>query len=118
MVHLTVTPGAEVSIPWDPSYNGLVYALSGSGRVGPDGAPLSTGQTAVMGPGDAILLSADAVQDGRHPDGLDVLLLGGAPIGEPVAKYGPFVMNTAEEIRQAFADYEAGRLGMIPEGGF
>lgn len=117
MVHLTVTPGAEVSIPWDPSYNGLVYALSGSGRVGPDGAPLSTGQTAVMGPGDAILLSADAVQDGRHPDGLDVLLLGGAPIGEPVAKYGPFVMNTAEEIRQAFADYEAGMLGTIPEGG-
>jgi len=117
MVHATVSSGAEVAVPWDPTYNGLVYALSGSGRVGPDAAPLSTGQLAVMGPGDAIVLAADASQDGRHPDGLDVLLLGGAPIGEPVARYGPFVMNTAEEIRQAFADYEAGTLGTIPQGG-
>ena len=118
MVHATITPGAQVSLPWDPASNGLVYALSGSGRVGPDAAPLSTGQLAVMGPGNAIVLSADPVQEQRHPEGLDVLILGGQPIGEPVAKYGPFVMNSADEIRQAFADYEAGRLGMIPEGGF
>lgn len=118
MVHATVSPGAEVVLPWDPSSNGLVYALSGAGRVGPDGAPLSTGQMAVTGPGNAIVLRADDVQDDRHAQGLDVLLLGGRPIGEPVAKYGPFVMNTADEIRQAFADYEAGRLGTIPEGGF
>ena len=118
MVHATVTAGAELRLPWDASYNCLVYAVSGSGRVGPDGAPLSTGQLAVMGPGTAIVLQADPVQEARHPDGLDVLILGGQPIGEPVAKHGPFVMNSADEIRQAFADYEAGRLGTIPEGGF
>jgi len=53
------------------------------------------------------------VQEARHP-GLDVLVLGGRPIREPVAMHGPFVMNTRDELVQAFEDYEAGRLGTVP----
>ena len=66
------------------------------------------GQLAVFGAGDAITFAADPEQD------MDILLLGGQPIREPVAAYGPFVMNTRAELVQAFEDYQAGRLGPIP----
>ena len=62
--------------------------------------------------GDVVRITADAKQDGRHPN-LDVLMFGGAPIGESVVHYGPFVMNTKDEVTQAIADYQAGRLGRI-----
>lgn len=114
MAHVTVSPGAEVVVPWDPGYNALLYVLAGHGAVGPDGAPVRTGQLARYGSGDTIRFTADQVQESRHP-ALEVLLLGGRPIGEPVEQYGPFVMNTRDEIRQAMADYQAGRLGVIPE---
>ena len=113
LVHVTVSPGAEVTIPWNPSYNALAYTLSGDGTVGPDGAPVSSGQLCVLGAGDAIEMRANELQDSRHPN-LDVLLLGGRPIREPLAAHGPFVMNTRAELITAFEDFEAGRFGTIP----
>jgi len=113
MVHATVSAGARVELPWRKEFNALVYVLGGNGTVGGDGQPVSTGQLAVFGDGDAITIAADTVQESRTPQ-LDVLILGGRPIREPVYAYGPFVMNTREEVAQAFEDYQAGRLGTIP----
>ena len=82
----------------------------------PSGAerrPVRTGQLAVFGPGGSLTLAADTAQPQAEPN-LEVLLLGGQPIREPVAHYGPFVMNTRAEIVQAMEDYQAGRLGVIP----
>jgi quercetin 2,3-dioxygenase len=113
LVHATVQPGAELVLPWTSRFNALVYVLSGNGTVGPDARPIHSGQLVVHGTGDAIALRADAVQQSRHP-ALDVLILGGQPIGEPVVAHGPFVMNTRDELVQAFDDYQAGRLGTVP----
>src|SRR5215213_8620922 len=113
IVHATLQPGAELDLPWNPEFNALVYALSGSGYVGAEQRPVLSGQLAVLGAGDAIRLGADRVQDSRSP-ALDLFIMGGLPIREPVAHYGPFVMNTQHELVQAFEDYRAGRLGTIP----
>lgn len=115
LVHATVAPGAEVVLPWTAEFNALVYALSGAGTVGPGEQPIAAGQLAVLGSGDALRIRASATQESRAP-ALDVLLLGGRPIGEPVATYGPFVMNTRAELQQAIEDFQAGRLGVIPAG--
>jgi len=113
LVHATLSPGATLELPWRPDYNALAYVLAGHGTVGAEGRPARLGQLAVFGPGDALTFAADRVQESRSPN-LDVLVLGGRPIREPVAWMGPFVMNTREEVIQAFADYQAGRLGTIP----
>jgi redox-sensitive bicupin YhaK (pirin superfamily) len=113
LVHATLSPGARLSLPWRPDYNALVYVMNGQGLVGSAGRPIGTGQLVVLGGGDAITLAAAAGQESRSPT-LDVLMLGGRPIHEPVAWLGPFVMNTRDEVMQAVADYQAGRLGSIP----
>jgi quercetin 2,3-dioxygenase len=114
VVHATIAPGATLTLPWRADFNALVYALSGDGTVGTERASITGGQLAVHGGGDLLVISADARQDTRHAAGLDVYVLGGQPIREPVFAYGPFVMNTREEVIQAFEDYQAGRLGVIP----
>jgi redox-sensitive bicupin YhaK (pirin superfamily) len=111
MVHATIAPGAQLELPWRPDFNALVYVMSGDGFVGPSQSPIGTGQLAVLGRGDALRLSAARSQQARHAAGLDVVILGGAPIREPIAWAGPFVMNTRAELMQAFEDYNAGRLG-------
>jgi quercetin 2,3-dioxygenase len=117
IVHATIQPGAEIDLPWRPDYNALVYVLSGAGYVGLERRPLGIGQLAVLGAGDGIRLGADRAQDSRSP-AMDVYVMGGRPIREPVAHYGPFVMNTADELVKAFEDYRAGRLGSIPADAF
>jgi hypothetical protein len=114
MAHVTVAPGGSVRLPWRPDFNALVYVLSGAGTVGPDARPVRTGQLAVFGPGDVVSVAAAQQQESRHHAGLDVVVLGGAPIREPIAWGGPFVMNTRAEVMQAFDDFHRGRFGEIP----
>jgi redox-sensitive bicupin YhaK (pirin superfamily) len=113
MVHATIAPGATLDLPWRPDFNALVYVLSGAGSVGIDGQPVRTGQLAVFGPGDTVTINGAVQQESRTP-ALDVVILGGLPIREPIAMYGPFVMNTRQEVQDAFTDFQAGRLGSIP----
>jgi hypothetical protein len=113
MVHATLTPGAVLELPWAAGFNALVYVLSGRGSVGEGQAEVRAGQLAVLGSGDYVTLAAALRQESRAP-ALDVLVLGGQPIREPVAAYGPFVMNRQDELAQAFDDYRAGKLGTIP----
>jgi redox-sensitive bicupin YhaK (pirin superfamily) len=114
MVHATIAPGASLTLPWRPDFNALAYVLSGHGSVGPDQTAVRSGQLAVFGAGGSVTIAAANDQDDRHAAGVDVLVLGGAPIREPVAWMGPFVMNTKAEVQQAFVDFQAGRLGSIP----
>jgi redox-sensitive bicupin YhaK (pirin superfamily) len=90
-----------------------VYVLAGEGSVGAERRPVRTGQLAVFGAGDALRIEAAVGQESRSAS-LEVLVLGGRPIREPVAWYGPFVMNTRDELQDAFDDYRAGKLGTIP----
>lgn len=113
LVHATIAPGATVQLPWDPSFNALAYVLAGDGTVGAERRPVTTGQMTVFGKGDYLEVSAANTQDSRT-QALEMFILGGQPIREPVAMHGPFVMNTREELITAFEDYQAGRLGSIP----
>jgi redox-sensitive bicupin YhaK (pirin superfamily) len=111
LAHITISAGSRMVLPWNPSFNALAHGLIGSGFVGTERAPFGVGNTAVFGPGDTITFEA------ANDEPLDVMLLGGQPIGEPVEQYGPFVMNTRAELQQAFDDYQKGRLGTVPANG-
>ncbi|WP_422647526.1 pirin family protein [Actinoalloteichus caeruleus] len=113
LLHATLSPGARLVLPWRTDFNALVYALSGRGGVGEERHPLRAAQLAVFGAGDLLTIEATDHPDARTPD-LDVLVLGGQPIREPVVQYGPFVMNSKAEVIQAFEDFQAGRMGVIP----
>jgi quercetin 2,3-dioxygenase len=112
-VHATIAPGAQLSVPWSPDFSAFAYVLTGQGAAGPTERLIVDDDLVVFGPGDNVVVSAAKRMSGGW-DSLDVLLLGGLPIREPIAHYGPFVMNTREEIIQAVEDYQAGRLGIIP----
>jgi quercetin 2,3-dioxygenase len=113
LAHVTVSPGARLVLPWPRDFNALIYVLAGSGTVGEERRPVQSGQLAALGNGDVISATAGTHQESRHPN-LDLLILGGSPIREPVAHYGPFVMNTHAEIAQALADYQSGKMGAVP----
>ncbi|MGU3438377.1 pirin family protein [Actinomycetes bacterium M1A6_2h] len=111
--HITVAPGARVTLPWNPEFNAVAYVLAGSGTVGAERKPVKMGQTALYGRGDSITFAASDSQDSRS-ESFEVFVLGGKPIREPIAMAGPFVMNSKAEVMQAFDDYQAGKLGSIP----
>jgi quercetin 2,3-dioxygenase len=114
--HATLAPGARLRTRWRREFNALAYVLSGRGTVGTERRPIHEGQLAVFGDGAAVELGSDATQEQKDLAGLEVLLLGGLPIREQVSWYGPFVMNTKEEIIEAIEDYQVGRMGSIPPG--
>jgi redox-sensitive bicupin YhaK (pirin superfamily) len=94
---LRLEPAAAVEIPLPPDHNAFVYVYEGAAEVG--GQPLERSMIAVLGRGAAVRIAAD--------HGARLIIVAGKPLNEPVARYGPFVMNTADELRQAFADYQA-----------
>lgn len=102
----SLAPGADVTLPLDAAQRVLVYVFSGSARVGNAGTLVEDGQLALLGAGESVRLRGSSAA-------ARLLLLAGAPLGEPVARYGPFVMNTQEELIEAFRDYQSGRMGEI-----
>lgn len=102
--HWTLDSGATVNVPLPTDHRVGVYVFDGELIV--DGTPVRSGQLAVLGEGDSLTLSASSPAQ--------ALVLGGRPLGEPVAWGGPFVMNTREEVLEAYADFRAGRMGRIP----
>jgi redox-sensitive bicupin YhaK (pirin superfamily) len=113
IAHLTLAPGAQVDIPWRKDFNAIAYTLAGRGTVGAEGAAIRTGQTAVMVDGNVLRITADIQQDSRT-DALEMFIIGGVPLREPVFQYGPFVMSTRNEVIEAFEDFQKGRFGHIP----
>jgi len=116
MFHATLSPGAQLEFPWRRDFNALAYVLNGHGSFGAEQRPAEPGNLAVFGAGDSVIISASEIQESRSPE-MDVLVLGGLPIREPIAWAGPFVMNTQAELVAAYEDYQAGRLGQIPHRG-
>jgi hypothetical protein len=108
-LHFTIQPGGDVMQEVPAGYNALVYLISGNVRVSTENKNAREGQMVQLGDGDTVRLAV--ANDATVP--ADLLLLAGQPLNEPVARYGPFVMNTREEIEQAFRDYQSGRMGMI-----
>jgi redox-sensitive bicupin YhaK (pirin superfamily) len=106
----TLSPGASVEQPLPRGWNGLVYVFGGGALVGDGARQVMDGQLALLGDGDAVTLAVPA----NAPKPARLLLLGGQPLNEPVARYGPFVMNTDAEVRQAIDDFRSGRFGAIP----
>ena len=102
----TIDAGADVAVPLAREEQAMAYVFRGSVAVGDEGREIGDGQLAILGAGDAVRFRG-AAGGGR------LLLLAGVPIREPVARYGPFVMNTQEEIFQAVRDYQSGRMGEI-----
>lgn len=113
LVHATISPGAQMRIPWNPRFNALAYALAGNGSVGTEARPVQKGQLALFGPGDSLTVAAGSSQPQAEPN-LEVVLLGGQPIREPVFHYGPFVMNSKAEVIEAMEDFQAGKFGVVP----
>ena len=110
--HATLEPGARLEAPWNREFNALAYVLGGGGYAGDELRPVEAHDLVVYGPGDSLIV--EAAEQPVGGEGFDVVLLGGLPIREPIAHYGPFLMNTRDEIRQAIDDFQAGRMGTIP----
>ena len=107
--HWTLAPGGSAEIPLSADHNVLIYVFGGSLVLQPGGEEVRDGQVVIYNEGDSVGVACPEA----HSESAHFLLLAGRPIGEPISRYGPFVMNTFAEIRQAFLDYRLGRMGRI-----
>jgi len=92
--HATLAPGSSITVPWATAFNAFAYVLTGRGAAGAEKASIESGQLVVFGPGDHISITASD----RPTEALDLLFLGGLPIREPIAHYGPFLMNNRADL--------------------
>ena len=109
-LHFTLQPGASLEQAVPAGFRGFAYVFAGGATIGTPARPVKDGEAAVLGEGDSVALSVPA--DATGP--AELLLIAGVPLREPVARYGPFVMNSRAELIEAFEDFQAGRLGAIP----
>lgn len=123
-LHFTLQPGAKIVQPIPKEYNTFAYVINGKAIAGPaeKQKTAKTGQMVIFdNNGEEVAISAPSAVDDDSTSAttinksavLDILLIGGVPLNEPVARYGPFVMNTKEEILQAIEDYRNGQMGEI-----
>jgi redox-sensitive bicupin YhaK (pirin superfamily) len=108
-IHLTLAPGASVDVPVPDGQQPLAYVIAGSLIAGGEDAARADEASLVVFDGASGSLHLEAAASVPA----DVLVIAGTPLREPVARYGPFVMNTKEQIVQAFDDYQSGRMGTI-----
>ncbi len=108
-LHFSLKSGGEVTQETPEDYNAFVYLISGEALIGADRTPVREGQLAILGQGARVPLATPT----KASAPAELLLLGGTPLGEPIVRYGPFVMNTKAEIEQAITDYRLGRMGQI-----
>lgn len=109
-LHFTLQPGATIVQPVPLAYNAFAYVLDGTGLFGTELERGNDGQMVIFAQ-DGEEVAITNPPDAQHP--LDLLLIAGVPLNEPVVRYGPFVMNTEAEIIQAIDDYRNGRMGRI-----
>jgi redox-sensitive bicupin YhaK (pirin superfamily) len=109
MLHFTIQPGGALTQSIPAEQNGLIYVFKGAAQIGSEKREVREGQAALLESGDSVEIAVDAAARGEA----ELLLLSGKPLNEPVARYGPFVMNTRSEIMDAVLDFQAGRLGQI-----
>ena len=100
-IHLKLKPGASYSHACEDDHNVMLYVFGGSLAV--EGRSLHDGSLGLLSPGESVSMTAEE-------EGAELLILGGPELGEPIARYGPFVMNTRQEIHQAIEDYNNGTL--------
>jgi quercetin 2,3-dioxygenase len=109
-LHYRIEPGGVVTQRVPGAYNAFAYVVDGEGLFGKDSERAGDGQMVLFAQdGDEVSIENPADAKAR----LEVLLIAGVPLNEPVSRYGPFVMNTEGEIRQAIEDYRQGRMGAI-----
>jgi redox-sensitive bicupin YhaK (pirin superfamily) len=111
-LHFRLQPGARHRQPLAGGQTAFAYVFAGEASLGSPGVRVARGQAALLSDGDSIEMALAG--DARGP--AELLMLAGPPLNEPIARYGPFVMNTQAEIKQAIRDYQAGRMGRIAPG--
>jgi redox-sensitive bicupin YhaK (pirin superfamily) len=100
---ITLPAGVKASVPVEAEHNAFAYVFEGTAKIGAEAQLVERGQLAVLSLGESVTVAGG-------PKGGRLILVAGRPLREPVARYGPFVMNTRDELQQAFADYQAGRF--------